>query len=140
VKVQIRRDGRVAVSSPAGKATLPDLGEWNRYDELRLLGRIGEVANVGGKKVASAELDRALRKLRGITDAWVTVLNDKRGNNYLAAAVETTRTRADIEEELLKTLPAWKLPKTWLIAPALFRSDRGKLHTTELRARLNTLI
>ena len=63
--------------------------------------------------------------------------NDKRGNDYLAAAVETTRARADIEQELLKTLPAWKLPKTWLIAPALSRSDRGKLHTTELRARLS---
>ena len=137
VKVQIRRDGRVTVNSPAGKATLPDLGEWNRYDELQLLGRVGEIANVGGKKIVPAELEGALRKLRGITDAWVTVLNDKRGNDYLAAAVETTRTRADIEQELLKTLPPWKLPKTWLIAPTLFRSDRGKLHTTELRARLS---
>lgn len=137
VKVRILRDGRVAVNSPAGKATLPDLGKWNGYNELSLLGRIGEIANVGGKKIVPAELEGALRKLRGITDAWVTVLNDKRGNDYLAAAVETTRTRADIEQELLKTLPAWKLPKTWLIAPALFRSDRGKLHTTELRARLS---
>src|ERR1017187_5342926 len=137
VKVRIRRDGRVLVNSPAGKATLPDLGEWNHYNELRLLGRVGQVANVGGKKVVPAELESALRKLRGITDVWVTVLNDKRGNNYLAAAVESPRTRADIEQELLKTLPAWKLPKSWLIAPALFRSDRGKLHTTELRARLS---
>jgi acyl-coenzyme A synthetase/AMP-(fatty) acid ligase len=137
VKVQIRRDGRITVNSPAGKATLPDLGQWNRYHELQLLGRVGEVANLGGKKVASAELEGALRKLPGITDVWVTVLNDKRGNDYLAAAVETKRTRIDIEEELLKTLPPWKLPKTWLIAPALFRSDRGKLHTTELRARLS---
>lgn len=137
VKVRVLRDGRVAVNSPAGKATLPDLGKWNRYDELSLLGRVGEIANVGGKKVAPTEIERALRELRGITDVWVTVLNDKRGNNYLAAAVETARTRADIEQELLKTLPAWKLPKTWLIAPALFRSDRGKLHTTELRARLS---
>jgi acyl-CoA synthetase (AMP-forming)/AMP-acid ligase II len=137
VKVRIRRDGRVAVSSMAGKATLPDLAEWNRYGELHLLGRVGEVANVGGKKVAPTEVEHALRKLRGISDAWITVLQDKRGNDYLAAAVETIRTRADIEQELLKTLPAWKLPKTWLLAPTLPRSDRGKLHTAELRARLN---
>jgi acyl-coenzyme A synthetase/AMP-(fatty) acid ligase len=137
VKVQIRRDGRVAVSSPAGKATLPDLGKWNRYGELCLLGRIGEVANVGGKKVAPAEIERALRQLPGITDAWVTVLQDKRGNGYLAAAVETARTRADLEQELLKTIPAWKLPKAWLIAPALPRTNRGKLHTAELRTRLS---
>jgi len=139
VKVQIRRDGRVAVNSPAGKATLPDQGKWNRFGELSLLGRVGEVANVGGKKVVPAELEAALRKLPGITDVWVTVMNDKRGNDYLAAAVETKRTRTEIEQELLKTLPAWKLPKAWLIAPALFRSDRGKLHTTELRARLSVV-
>ncbi len=137
VKVQIRRDRRITVNSPAGKATLPDLGEWNRYEELRLLGRVGEVANVGGKKVAPAEIERALRQLHGVDDTWVTVLQDKRGNDYLAAAVETARARADIERELLKILPPWKLPKSWLIAPALPRTDRGKLHTAELRARLN---
>ncbi len=140
VKVRIRRDGRIAVNSPAGKATLPDLGEWNRYGELRLLGRGGEVANLGGKKVAPAEIERALRELRGINDAWVTVLQDKRGNDYLAAAVETGRVRADIEQELLKTLPTWKLPKTWLLAPALPRTDRGKLHTAELKERLSAVI
>jgi long-chain acyl-CoA synthetase len=137
VVVRIRRDGRISVTSRAGSAILPDLGEWNRHDELRLLGRVGEVANIGGKKVAPAEIERTLRELRGITDAWVTVLKDKRGNDCLAAAVESTRARTKIEEELLRSLPAWKLPKTWLIAPTLPRSNRGKLHVWELRARLS---
>ncbi len=137
VTVRIRRDGRVSVISRAGKATLPDLGEWNRYGELRLLGRVGEVANVGGQKVSPAEVERVLRESRGVNDAWVTVVRDKRGNDCLAAAVETKRTRVEIEKMLLETLPAWKLPKIWLIAPALPRTDRGKLHTTELIVRLN---
>lgn len=137
VAVRIGRDRRVSVSSRAGKATLPDLGEWNRYGELRLLGRVGEVANVGGRKVSPAEVERALRDLRGVSDAWVMVARDKRGNDCLAAAVETSRARAEIEKKLLETLPAWKLPKIWLIDPALPRSDRGKLHTAALRTRLN---
>ncbi len=137
VTVGIHHDGRVSVSSRAGKATLPDLGEWNRCGELRLLGRVGEVANIGGKKVAPAELERALRALRGISDAWVTVLKDKRANDCLAAAVETTRARSAIEQELLQTLPTWKLPKIWLIDPALPRTDRGKLYTAVLRERLS---
>jgi len=140
VTVRIRRDGRVSVTSRAGKATLPDLGEWNRYGELRLLGRVGEVANVGGLKVSPAEVERVLRELPGVTDAWVTVLRDKRGNDCLAAAVETKRARAEIEKKLLETLPAWKLPKIWLLAPTLPRTDRGKLHTTELIARLNVTV
>ena len=137
VVVRIRRDGRVSVSSRAGNATLPDLGEWNRYGELRLLGRVGEVANIGGKKVSPAELERALRELRGVSDAWVSVVQDKRGNDYLAAAVETTRVRIDLEEDLLRALPSWKLPRKWLIGAVLPRNDRGKLHTAELRARLS---
>jgi acyl-CoA synthetase (AMP-forming)/AMP-acid ligase II len=137
VAVRIRRDGRVSVNSPAGRATLPDLGEWNRYGELRLLGRVGEVANIGGKKVSPAEVERALRELRRVTDAWVTVVKDKRGNDCLAAAVETTRARVDLEEDLLRALPSWKLPKKWLIDAALPRTDRGKLHTVELRSRLS---
>jgi acyl-CoA synthetase (AMP-forming)/AMP-acid ligase II len=140
VTVQIRRDGRVSVRSRAGNATLPDLGEWNRYDELRLLGRVGEVANIGGKKVAPAEVERALRELRGVTDAWVTVLKDKHGNDHLAAAIETTYSRMEIEKELLNILVSWKLPRVWLINPELPRSNRGKLHTAELRARLSVTL
>jgi acyl-CoA synthetase (AMP-forming)/AMP-acid ligase II len=137
VVVRIRRDGRVTVSSRAGKATLTDLGEWNRSGELRLLGRVGEVANIGGKKVSPAEVERTLRELRGVSDAWVTVVKDKRGNDYLVAAVETTHARIDLEEDLLRALPSWKLPKKWVIDAALPRTDRGKLHTAELRARLS---
>jgi len=137
VAVRIRRDGRVSVSSRAGRATLPDLAEWNRYGELRLLGRIGEVANIGGKKVSPAEVERAMRALGGVSDVWVAVAKDKRGNDCLTAAVETRRERADLEKELLRVLPPWKLPRSWLIDPALPRTDRGKLHTAELKARLN---
>jgi acyl-CoA synthetase (AMP-forming)/AMP-acid ligase II len=137
VAVRLRRDGRVFVSSRAGTATLPDLGEWNRYGELRLLGRVGELANIGGRKVSPAEVERSLRALRGVSDAWVAVVKDKRGDDCLAAAVETDRRRVEIETELLRALPPWKLPKTWLIDPALPRTDRGKLHTAELRARLS---
>jgi acyl-coenzyme A synthetase/AMP-(fatty) acid ligase len=140
VTIRIRRDGCVSVRGRAGSATLPDLGEWNRYGELRLLGRVGEVANIGGKKVAPAEIERALRELRGVTDAWVTVLKDKRGNDCLATAVETRRARADIEQELLQSRPAWKLPKIWLLALTLPRTTRGKLHASELRMRLEILI
>src|SRR5579859_1173015 len=137
VTVRIRRDGRVSVASRAGSATLPDLGKWNRYGELRLLGRVSEVANIGGKKVSPAEVERALRELPGVTDVWVIVLKDKRHNDHLAAAVETGRTLIKIEHDLLKNLPIWKLPKVWLIDKKFPRSDRGKLHTAELRARLS---
>ncbi|HUI08581.1 MAG TPA: fatty acid--CoA ligase family protein [Verrucomicrobiae bacterium] len=136
VTVRVRRDGRVAVCG-AGSATLPDLGEWNRYGELRLLGRVGQVANIAGKKVTPLEVERALRGLPGIRDVWVTVLKDRHGDDFLAAAVETERERHAIEMELRQSLPAWKLPKAFHLAASLPRSDRGKVHTEELKARLS---
>ncbi|HUJ09459.1 MAG TPA: class I adenylate-forming enzyme family protein [Verrucomicrobiae bacterium] len=139
VTVRLRKDGRVAVRSRAGNALLPDVGEWNQYGELRLLGRVGQIANIGGKKVSPLEVERALRSLRGIQDVWVTVLKDKHGNDFLAAAVETGRSQKGIEIELERSLPAWKLPKAFLLAAALPRSDRGKLHTERLELRLKAM-
>ncbi len=140
VRVEIRRDGRVIVRSRAvvgpGRRVLTDLGEWNRYGELRLLGRVGLVANIGGKKVAPAKVERALRAARGVSDAWVTVLKDARGHDYLAAAIETERSRAEIEADLGRRLSPWQFPKRYFIARALPRTDRGKLDAASLRARL----
>jgi acyl-CoA synthetase (AMP-forming)/AMP-acid ligase II len=140
VRVQVRRDGRVAVRSRAvvgpGRRVLTDLGEWNRYGELKLLGRVGLVANIGGKKVAPSKVERALRGARGVSDAWVTVLKDARGHDYLAAAVETERSRAEIEADLGRRLSLWQFPKRYFIARALPRTGRGKLDAAALRVRL----
>jgi acyl-CoA synthetase (AMP-forming)/AMP-acid ligase II len=141
VVVHIRRDGRVEVKSPAvamprGRHVLPDVGEWTERGELRLLGRMDIVANIGGKKVSPLEIDRCLRHLTGVTDVWVTVISDNQHSDFLAAAVETSRSMADIERELAGHLPAWKLPRRYHMAPVLPRTDRGKLNTSLLRDML----
>ena len=137
VTVRVRRDGRVVVRSAAvavgrGQQVLPDQGEWNRFGELRLLGRVGRVANIGGRKVVPAELENCLRTVAGIADAWVTVLQDRHHRDYLAAAVETTRSREELEGELARHVAAWKLPKRWWLQPRLPRTERGKLDTAAL--------
>jgi len=129
--------GRVTVASPAvatrgGRWRLPDLGEWNRHGELVLLGRAGQGANIGGKKVHPLEVERALRALPGVTDA-VVWLWQSQGRDLLAAGVETTHSRAEIERALAARLPAWKLPKTYFIARELPRTARGKLDLAALK-------
>ena len=140
VRVTIRKDGRIAVASKAvvgtGRFVLADRGEWSKRGELILTGRVGAMANIGGKKVAPAEVEAALRKLTGVTDAWVTVLRDPRGHDLLAAAVESALSRGEIECELAGRVPLWQLPKLWFLAAALPRTDRGKLDTAALRRAL----
>ena len=140
VRVTLRKDGRVTVASRAvvgtGRFVLADRGEWSPRGDLLLTGRVGVVANIGGKKVAPAEIESALRQLPGVSDAWVTVLVDARGNDVLAAAVETRQTRAVVEAALARRLPLWQLPKRLFLAAQLPRTGRSKLDTGGLRARL----
>jgi acyl-coenzyme A synthetase/AMP-(fatty) acid ligase len=129
--------GRVTVESPAvaargGRWRLPDLGEWNGRGELVLLGRAGQGANIGGKKVHPLEVERVLRALPGVTDAAVWLWQSQ-GRDLLAAGVETAQSRAELEQALAARLPAWKLPKAWFIARELPRTSRGKLDLAALK-------
>jgi acyl-coenzyme A synthetase/AMP-(fatty) acid ligase len=123
-----------AVAARSGRWRLGDAGRWNERGELVLLGRAGPGANIGGKKVHPLEIERALRAIDGITDAAVWRV-EQAGREMLAAAVETTRPRAEVERELAARLPAWKWPRHWLVAPELPRTPRGKLDLAALRTR-----
>jgi acyl-CoA synthetase (AMP-forming)/AMP-acid ligase II len=119
---------------PRGRWRLGDLGEWNGRGELVLLGRAGQGANIGGKKVHPLEVERALRALPGVTDAAVW-LAQSHGRDLLAAGVETTHSRAEIEQALAARLAAWQLPKAYVIARELPRTPRGKLDLVALKQR-----
>ena len=140
VEVQLDEDRRVTVRSAAvvapGEHTLADLGAWNERGELVLTGRATPLANIGGKKVAPLEIERQLRGLDGVTDAWVGVGSRKAGGaDFLLAAVETRRSRAEVQQALAERVPAWQIPRRWWVAPQLPRTARGKLDRQELEAR-----
>jgi acyl-coenzyme A synthetase/AMP-(fatty) acid ligase len=131
--------GRVMVASSAvatrsGRWRLEDFGEWNKRGELVLLGRAGQGANIGGKKVHPLEVERVLRTLPGVTDATVWLWQSD-GRYLLAAGVETAQSRAEIERALAAKLPAWKLPKAYVIARELPRTARGKIDYAALKLK-----
>jgi acyl-CoA synthetase (AMP-forming)/AMP-acid ligase II len=138
VTVTVKK-GRITVTSPAvatrsGSWRLNDFGEWNKRDELVLLGRAGQGANIGGKKVHPLEVERLLRAMPGVTDAAVWLSHDQ-GRDILIAGIETKKSRAQIERALGELLPAWKLPKTYLITLEFPRNARGKLDLPALKAQ-----
>jgi acyl-coenzyme A synthetase/AMP-(fatty) acid ligase len=121
-----------AVATRNGRHCVGDFGEWNARGELVLLGRRGQGANIGGKKVNPLEVERVLRALPAVTDASVWRRQDQ-GRDVLAAVVESRATRGEIERALAEKLPAWKLPRIEQVAPELPRTARGKLDLAALR-------
>lgn len=146
VRVRCSRGGRIEVRSQAvvpgstgsrmGRYVLPDLGQWNARRELRLIGRRGTVANIGGRKVHPSEIEVALRSIAGVSDAWATVMGPSGGRDHLVAVVETVRPSADVERELAELLPVWKLPRRCVTTPCLPRTERGKTDRIRLQALL----
>jgi long-chain acyl-CoA synthetase len=124
--------GSSAVATRSGRWRLGDFGEWNPRGELVLLGRMGQGANIGGKKVNPLEVERALRSLPGVSDAAVWAWQSA-GRDLLAAGIETSQSRAEIERALSKKLAVWKLPRTLFVANELPRTARGKLNLIALR-------
>jgi acyl-coenzyme A synthetase/AMP-(fatty) acid ligase len=58
--------------------------------------------------------------------------------NDLVVAVAATRTKVSAEELkqfLLRTLPAWQVPREWQFVDALPTNQRGKLSRAEWRQR-----
>jgi acyl-CoA synthetase (AMP-forming)/AMP-acid ligase II len=123
-----------AVATRAGRWRLGDYGEWNARGELALLGRAGQGANIGGKKVHPLEIERVLRALPGVTDVSVWLAQNN-GRDSLAAAIETAHSQAHIEKSLAERLPSWKLPKHYVVLREFPRTARGKVDITALKAR-----
>ena len=140
VSIALDPEGRVTVRSPAvvapGEHTLADLGAWTDQGELTLTGRATPLANIGGKKVSPLEIERVLRALEGVSDAWVGVqTRETDGTDFLLAAVETGKTLAEIRQFLAERLPPWQVPRRLWVTARLPRTARGKLDRQELETR-----
>ena len=131
------KSGRITVESEAvatrsGRWRLGDLGEWNPRGGLVLLGRVGQGANIGGKKVHPLEVERLIRALPGVADA-VVWMEHTQGRDFLVAGAETAKREVEIKRALATQLPAWKLPKTLFVLREFPRTSRGKLDLAALK-------
>jgi acyl-coenzyme A synthetase/AMP-(fatty) acid ligase len=145
VRVTLGDDGRVVVDSPAvgsaldgsgnprhGRFVTADLGEW-RGDQLALLGRAGDVFDVGGHKVHPREIERIVAELAGVDDVVVVPWRDRDGRAVCAALVAGSGfDDAAVRAHCARRLPAAKVPRCIAVLPTLPRSDRGKLPRTEV--------
>jgi long-chain acyl-CoA synthetase len=102
-------------------------------DGFRLVGRMDDLVNLGGRKVHPSEVEAVLAGLPGVR-AVVVCGVEGRGGEELLAVVEGSPelSPADLREQTAASLPAWQVPRHWQIVARLPYNERGKISRREL--------
>ncbi len=115
-----------------GAWIMPDLVAVDTRGCLTLLGRLGTMVKIAGRRVNLEEVVARLRGLGGVRDAWVSV--SAGAEPVLGAVVATERTAAELRAALFADTASWKIPKMWRVVAALPVTARGKPDTRALQA------
>lgn len=106
-----------------------DLGTIDGRGRLMLIGRISSFVNVAGKKVEPSEVERVLRLLPGVHDAYVTAATDAlRGEQVVACLVADAAVSVlTVRQYCASQLAPHKIPRTVLFLDEIPRTPRGKV-------------
>jgi acyl-CoA synthetase (AMP-forming)/AMP-acid ligase II/acyl carrier protein len=115
-----------------------DLGYLDDEGYLFLVGRIKEVINRGGQKVAPGEVEDALLSHPDVVEAAVFAIPHIRLGADIAAAVVSSQNAAvrakDLREFIRKRLASFKVPGLIRLVPHIPKSAGGKIKRGELAA------
>ncbi len=128
------RGNRATTTKGMGLVRPVDRAELTPEGELRLLGRAGRLVKIAGRRLDLSELEHALRKIAGVSDAWVTT--DGAGEEALAAVVATRLDAKSIRESLRDQVAAWKIPRRVIALKEFPLTRRGKVDTRALQAKV----
>ncbi len=103
---------------------------------LRLVGRIKELINRGGEKIAPLEIDEVLRAHPAVLEAVSFGVPDVTWGEEVAAAVvlQANATEADLVRHCRERIADFKCPKTIHIVDSIPRTATGKIQRRQVAA------
>jgi acyl-CoA synthetase (AMP-forming)/AMP-acid ligase II len=104
-----------------------------------LRGRLGDQINVAGRKVSPESIERALLSYPGVRDCLVFGLPGAETEREIIVACVASSpavTSAVLKQHALAALPAWQVPRQWIVVDSLPVNERGKLSRAEWRRKL----
>ncbi len=137
-------DGDAAmVQAPFAAATpLADIIELAEDGSgFRLLGRLGDLVKLGGRRASLSGLSHILNQMHGVSDGIFMAPDDlerRPGARLLAFAVAPGRAASDLLEELRRVIDPVFLPRRLILCDALPRNATGKLTREALLGLLGT--
>ncbi|MDP3071819.1 MAG: class I adenylate-forming enzyme family protein [Opitutaceae bacterium] len=143
VRLTPDRSGTVVIESPAvftignrtpGAHRPKDHLAFTADGEVVLLGRAGRTVKIAGRRLDLAEVERALRALPGVREAFVAPHAERAES--LAAVVAGDTPAEALRTALRERIAAWKIPRKIVVTAAFPLTARGKADTARLRAML----
>ncbi|MBW3566322.1 MAG: acyl--CoA ligase [Acidobacteria bacterium] len=154
VELSFDREGVLEVTSPAvalgyigaseeessrfhdGMFRTGDYAELDADGRLRLLGRVGDLINVAGRKVNPREVERIVCELDGVRDCRVFGVEAGARGEVVAAAVVTTGSVSvrDVRRWCAARLSRHKVPRVVKLIDSIPVDERGKIRKSELLA------
>ena len=115
-----------------------DMGWFGEDGYLRLTGRIKDLIIRGGENISPAEIESAALEDTQIADCRAIGIPDDHYGEEICLCVilkrASTRTAAEIKEDLEKKLAAFKVPRYILFMTSFPTNPTGKILTKELKA------
>jgi len=138
VTVTPARGGRLRITSAAvtgrGSFTPADLAIIDDHGELVLQGRSGRLVKIAGRRLDLGDLERLLRAIPGVRDAFTCVHPDT--PDELAAVLATSLDLPSLRALLRRDFAAWKIPRRLVLVAEFPLTARGKTDTRALLALL----
>ena len=127
-----------AASFVDGWFRMGDLARFDEDGEIHLVGRVKEIINRGGDKIAPLEIDAMLLTIPGVVDAAAFgVPHPRLGEEIVAAVVAAPGARLSADDVLKRArevLGANRAPRRVWFVETLPRNDGGKLRRYDLAA------
>jgi acyl-CoA synthetase (AMP-forming)/AMP-acid ligase II len=136
----ICRRSREELFTPDGFYPTGDLGHLDEDGFLFYHGRSDDMFKVSGATVYPSEVERALRTIAGVGNAYVTNVSGGTAERVGAAVVCTSPLTVErLKASARKLLSAFKVPSLWLVLQSdddVPRGATGKVDTQRLREML----
>tara|TARA_A100001015_G_scaffold309849_1_gene410058 strand:- start:2324 stop:3787 length:1464 start_codon:yes stop_codon:yes gene_type:complete len=116
-----------------------DLGFLDEKGYLFITGRKKDQINVGGLKISSEEIKKALMKIKFVSDAAIVSIENEITGEAPAALIVTSKkiTKESIISNLKKDLENFAIPKYIVFNDIIPKSETGKILTPEVIKIIN---
>ncbi len=139
-----RRPEETSATFTANQLRTGDVGTFDQAGNLWLRGRLKDFINVGGLKVSPSEVEQSLGTHPSVADCAVCAVPDTLTGEAVAAMIvlkpnELVNTEA-LETHCATTLEHFKVPKIWVMADVVPRTDSGKAIRRDVEAHVRTTL